>query len=599
MSSIERQINQARRRLTGNLLLERLSFGVLLAAGLWAVVIVVVQLVKPGLPLWHGAWMAAALAVLVGMIGASLARPSRLQAAVALDGAAGLKERLSTALLVQRLSDPFARAAVHDAEKSAGRVHVPSLIRYQPPRLWPWSAATVVAALLLAWLMPPLDLLANQSEPDSPFAQADLQAEQQAINVEFEKQAARIKELARDHPQLDEALGEIEPIELPEEPGVTPDDIRRKAVQRIDNVRDKLQRELEEAEEDALKATRRMLRELSNPGSVQANDQLAKSLAAGDFEGAQKALEEMAKDIEEAAKNAEEPAARQKLARMQRRLEQLASRLSELNDSVRIQKELENKAGLSKEDARRLMEQLARMDPKQIEKELQKQLGGKGLSQKQIQQLARKIKQQQKARKNCRNLSQCLQKAAQACQQCQSPGGASSGASQQAGNALSDAASQLSELEMSEQLINELEAQLSDLANMRQDVCQGNMCRNPGRGPGCWSNRIGSQGPNAGLGLGEHVGKRKVPYQRDPTKAKTRFQGGTIIGRMLVEGPQVRGEATSEELLAAAAEVRDEQDAVEREEVPSQYQKALRVYFERLAGLMTQRQKAVEDSSDK
>jgi hypothetical protein len=66
---------------------------------------------------------------------------------------------------------------------------------------------------------------------------------------------------------------------------------------------------------------------------------------------------------------------------------------------------------------------------------------------------------------------------------------------------------------------------------------------------------------------------------------------------MLVEGPQVRGQATAEQLSAAQAEVRDQMDAVEREEVPRQYQRALREYFERLAGLMRAQQDNAPPSS--
>ena len=279
---------------------------------------------------------------------------------------------------------------------------------------------------------------------------------------------------------------------------------------------------------------------------------------------------------------------------MQKQLVRLADQLSKLSDTVKLQKELENKAGLSAEDAKKLLDQLKNMDPQQLQKELQKRLGDKGVSQKQIQELAKKMQQQQKAQKSCQNLSKALSKAAQACQKCQSPGSSGSGASQ-ASNALSDAASQLSELEMSEQLLNELEAQISDFEDMRDSVCKGGMCPGGQCGrPG----RLGLQGPNAGLGLGERVGKERVAYSRKPTKVKSRFQSGTVIGRMLVEGPQVRGEATADEYAAAQSEVRDALDNVEREDVPRQYHKSLRAYFERLAGLMQEQQAAEEDSTE-
>ncbi|MCK4343474.1 MAG: hypothetical protein KAY37_17305 [Phycisphaerae bacterium] len=600
MSFLDRQINHTRRRLSGNVLLQRLSIGVLLAAGLWALTIIIVRLFALNLPLWQGGWIAALVALLVGVIGLAIARPSALQAAVELDSAAGLKERLSTALLVRRDTDPFVRAAVEDAEKVASHVHVPTHIRYRAPALWPWSAATVLAALILAWLMPTVDLLADETDPEAHVPRAVVEAEHKVIKAEFDKKLGQIKELAQGDRELKAIIEDIEPMEMPEHPTVTPDDIRQDAVRRIDDIRDRLKEKLEADETNSLKQTKRLFQQLNPPGSQKADNKLAQALANGDFKGAQEALRELAKKMDEAAQNANEPEAQQKLAQMQQQLQQMADQLAKLGDTVELQKELEEK-GLSEEEARKLLEQMAKTDPKQLEKELQKRLGEKGLSQKQIQELAQKIRQQQKkmqqqqqARQNSQNLSQALQKAAQACQQCRTPGSTGSGGSQP-GNALSDAISQLSDLEVSEQLMNELEAQISDFQNMRDDICQGGMnpgYQQPGRRP---QGPIGSQGPNAGLGLGARIGKEKVPYQRDPTKAKSRFQSGTIIGRILVEGPQVRGEATDEEYDAVNSEVRDALDAVAREEVPRQYQKAVQAYFERLAGIM-RKQQTEEDS---
>lgn len=58
---------------------------------------------------------------------------------------------------------------------------------------------------------------------------------------------------------------------------------------------------------------------------------------------------------------------------------------------------------------------------------------------------------------------------------------------------------------------------------------------------------------------------------------------------MLIDGPQIRGAASREALAAAEAEARDALDAVEREEVPRQYRKVLQEYFERLAGLVSEK----------
>jgi chemotaxis protein histidine kinase CheA len=587
MTFLDRQVSQARRRLTGNVLLHDLSLALLFAAGVWALLIVVVRALGLAVPIGLAGGIAAGAAVVAGVAATVLRRPTVLQAALALDAAAGLKERLSTALLVQREADPFARAAVQDAEKKAASVHVPAHIRYSAPGLWPWSAATVLAALLLGLFMPTLNLLARNKPEEQPTATREqVQAEQQAIKAELEQKLAKVKELAQENPKLQNLANELKPLELPDTEPTTPDDVRRNAVQQIDNVREKLERELEQAEDSGLKQAQRMFQQLNEPGSQKANDKLSQSLASGDFEAAKQALKDMAEDIAEAAQKADDPEAQQKLAEMSQKLEQLAKQISELSDTTRLQKELENKGGLSAEEAKKLLEQMKNMDAKQLEKELQKQLGEKGVPPKQIQELAKKMQQQQQAQKQCQKMSQCMSKAAQAAQQCKGGGANSQQSASQAANALSDAASQLSDMEMTEQMMNELQAQLSEMDKMRQGVCEG-QCQGKGDKPGRRDGgNIGTQGPNEGLGYGSRIGKERTAYNKTPEKAKSRYQGGAIIGRMLVEGPQVRGQASAEDLTAAEAEVRDQLDNVEREDVPRQYHKALREYFDRLAGLM-------------
>ncbi len=592
MTFLERQILLARRRLGTNLLLHWLSITVLAAAAAWGLTIIVARLFDLAVPVWHVGWAAAAAAVVGAFAATYLSRPTALQAAVALDGAAGLKERLSSALVMYRSTDPFAQAAVRDAEKTAGHIHVPTHIRHAAPQLWPWSAATVCAALLVAWLMPTVGLFAAEPEDDTRQLQSQARQERAAIQAEFEQRAARMKELAQQNENLKDLAEDLmAPLEMPEGPSLKPEDVREQAVQRLDNVKDKLKRELEATEQSGLRDLQRMFKKLDEPGNQEANDKLSKALADGDFKAAKDALEQMARDIEEAAKNANDPEAQRKLAEMQQKLQRLADQVAKLSDTLRIQKELENKAGMSEEEAKKLLDKLANMDPKQLEKELQKQLGDKGMTKQQIQQLAKKLQQNQKAQKQCKNLANALAKAAQACQQCQSPGSQGQGAAQ-ASNALSDAASQLSELEMAEMMMNELQAQMSQLEQTRQDVCEGGMCQGERPGPGQGQDKPGMQGPNYGRGFGERFGKERTAHDMKAEKAKTRYETGTVIGRMLVEGPQIRGDASAEEIAAAMAEVREMLDNVEREDVPRQYHKALREYFERLAGLMRERQAA-------
>src|SRR5688500_14529411 len=64
-------------------------------------------------------WAGAGLAVLTALSYSIWRRPTPQQAAVAIDAKLQLKEKFSTALYVRPMKDPFAAAAVKDAERKA------------------------------------------------------------------------------------------------------------------------------------------------------------------------------------------------------------------------------------------------------------------------------------------------------------------------------------------------------------------------------------------------------------------------------------------------------------------------------------------------
>ena len=474
MTLLERQVGLARRRLTTNVLMHHAARGVLIGACLWILAVRVDRELMWGLRTEYIILAGALVAVAFTAIGTLASRVAALHAAVVIDKAAGLKERVSSALAVQRESDAFAQAVVRDANKIAGRIHVPSHVPYRAPARWPYAACAIAAAIILSFV-PGTNLLAADDNAER-VAQRDMaKEEREGINRDFEEHVNKLKQLAENNPALADLAKDLKPLDMPDSPSVKPEDIRRDALKKLDKVTDRLAQEKDNPAVDALKDTKRILSQLEPERGENPAAELSKSLASGDFKGAKKALESLQEELKEAAAKGDQDA-QQQLAKMQQQLKRLADQLSELDDSLYLQKELENKAGLTEEQARKLAEQLSKMDPKQIEKELQQRLGDKGMSQKQIKELAKRVQQQQKAKKACQNMGQCMAQAAQALQQCQTPG-SGSGASQAASAALSDAMSQMSEMEMSEQFLAELEAQMSDLRQLRDSVCQGNCCK--------------------------------------------------------------------------------------------------------------------------
>jgi hypothetical protein len=577
MSIIDQQVRRTHLRLTMNVVARHAAWGVLIAAAAWTVVVVVERAFVLGIPLAPSAGVVAALGLIVAGVGAYRERVDRLGAAVVLDEVAGLKERVSTALTCRASSDPFAQATVHDAERTASDVHVPSRIPYRAPDLWPWSLATVVVAVVFFQFMPQLNLLAGEKSADEGMLAAAL-GERQNVEVALQQQIQKVKERLQDKPALAGLQEEIEKLELPNEPTKTPEDVRRETVKSIEKVSDKFKQQLEADALNALDRLKRDLAKLETPKGDDPGSKLSQALAAGDMEAARKAMSDLKKMLEEAAKSGDAEAQR-KLAEMQQKLDDLAKQLAELADQQKLLKDLENKGGLSEEEAKKLLEKLAGMDPKQIADALKKQLANSGMSQKQIEQLAKKIAQNQKVCQQLQSMAQAMANVCQACQQCQAGGPGSAAALQ---GAMQAAMGQLSDLEMAEQQMNELQALLAELEDLKAGVCQGNCT---GWGP-YDPNKVGRPGPKPGHGYGPSGEKERGAHQYRSTKAKTRTQGGQIIGQMLIDGPQVKGEASAEVTEAVDSALRDCEDAVERDEVPRQYQRVVQLYFDRLAGLL-------------
>lgn len=579
MTNLERQISRVRKRLTTNLFLSRLALGLTLGSGVWALALLTERLFQLGIPLAAGIWIAAGLALTIALVGTWLAGVAPLRAALELDRAAGLKERVSTGLVCRANSDPFAQAAVHDAEKSAAGVHVPALVPYRAPRQWPAPLALVASAALLYWLMPQFNLLAADERDDAGDAESR-QTERRQIEIELRTQQDRLRERLEDKPHLAGVLGDLTELEIPQDPGVTPDDIRRDVVKKVESVTDKLKEKLEQTDMKMLEALRADLAKLDAPRGDDAAARLAQAMAKGDMQEGRKALEDIKKQIEEASQSENlSPEQKAQLADMRRKLEDIAMQLQKLAEQEqRMQKELENKAGLSPDEAKRLLEQLKGADPKQIEKALQQALADKQVTPEQIKQMAQKLAQDRQVQQQLKQMGQAMQQAAQACQQGSGEGQGAAGAGGQM--SLDAAMGMMSELEMAQQMMAELQAELSELKELK-----AGMCRNPGRRSDN-GDQIGQQGPQEGLGYGAHTGKKAAAHGMKSTKAPSKITAGEIIGQMLIDGPQVKGELSAEVVAAVNAATRDATDAIEREEVPRQYEKVLREYFESLAGLV-------------
>lgn len=587
MSIIDQNVKQVRSRLMLNLLLDRLTLGVFVGSAAFAVVLLVERTLGLGVPLMIAAIAAAAIAIIVGVVGAIRDQVSMVGAAIVIDRAAGLKERLSTAVAMRASDDPFAAATVHDAEQLAARVHVPSHIRYVAPRYLPASAGAIAIAALLFFLMPAFNLLA--AEPEQPDDQPDptivaVQREEieLAIDQKLDSVRKRIEQAgATTENKLTDHLDELE---IPKDPGMTPEDIRREVVKKVERVSERIEQKLEGDELKAFEELKRDLSKLETPEGDNAASQFAEALKSGDGKQAKEALAKLKNELKAAAEKGDAEAKKQ-LAELEKSLDDLSKQVDKLADTSKMQKELQNKAGLTEEQAKQLLNKLQNMDPEQLKQAVNKALQESGMSQEQLQQLAQKLAQQQQARQLAQQMAQQMQQAAQACKQCQKGGEAGQQGQQGAASAMQGLQDQMQQMEAAQQMAGELQAQLADLQDLKQGTCEGGGQLQAPQRKDMDQNQIGGQGPQVGLGYGAQTGKQRAAHGMDPTKAKTITQRGEIIAQMEFDGPQVKGEASEAISDAVNAALRDAQDAVDNNRVPRQYQRVFQSYFDQLAGL--------------
>lgn len=559
MTTIDRQVQRTRNRLWLALWLATLSKLITVAAVAVAAAVIVVRLgswTLPWAPIIGGLF---AFVFIVSIVWSWQQRPGVEEAATALDQAANLRERVSSSLFLAGNTDPFAQAVVADAAQWADRITVRQHVRLRPPGSAPWAGGAIVLAAL-AFLVPE-GLLAREKEK----SQRQDQAAVAMTRVNVQKQLDDIKKVAQTNPALADLKADLDKLDaLPKEKMERAEDIRRDALKKIDKLADAVREKQENPKYDRVSETQKMMRALQEPPGPKTEVQkLARDLKQGDFKSAQETIKQLQEQLATLKKDGDKEFAE----KMQKQLDDLAKQLEKAGNLDELAKKLEQ-AGLKKEDAERLLQRLSKEDLQKIREQLEKS----GLTQQQIDKFCQQCQKKQGASQAAKQMAQAMSKAAQA---------AGQGDGQESSASMEQASDQLSELEALEQEKNQLESAMAQLDQSRGQ-CSGNK---PGQG----------QGDGAGQGnggMGENIGQGRgglAPLEQTATafkieRAKVETTKGKIIGQFLVDGEQIKGEATEEftELIAAAE--RDATDSIERSRVPRQYHKALREYFARLPG---------------
>lgn len=555
MTQLDQKIHVARRRLWLCIWLNVFFWLIAVAAAALAAVVLVQRLFDLPLPLGAIVTLLGSLALAVS-IGWSLAkRPTPARAAAALDQAAGLEERLSSGHYCRDTQEAFGQAVVADAERLSGSISPRRHIRLSMPEPVPWSILAVLVASLACLV--PAGLL-RHSEAQQAATQSEEVEQARAV---VKKEMDAVRKMADTVPALADLSDELDGLDRKAGGRLErPADVRYEAVKRIDNLADAIKNKRDSRKYDAGTEMRKMLRGLEVPDSADASTQkLAKSLQAGDFKTAKEEIQSLREQLA-TLKHDED---KELVAKISRQLDDLAKQLEKLAKNEQLDQRL-RQAGLEKKDLDRLLRNLKKEDIEQLKKTLQE----KGLNQREIQKVVNQLQRRKTAGGMTQKLAQGLKQAAQ------------SGTAGQTGDAaagLSAAAEQLSELELLEQEMNQLDAALADLQNTRNAIdrpcpyCQGRGCSR------CQGGR-GGMG-RMGHGRGGLAPEEQTAVDFKTERGKVHTGKGAIIGQFLVEGEQIKGDVSRDVAEVIAAAEHDATDRINRSRLPRQYHQAVKAYF--------------------
>ena len=595
---------------------------------------------RPG-SLVIGAGMVAALAA--GVL-AWRRKPTAMSAAVAIDGRLGLKEKFSTALQFRGSGDPFAAAAVNDAEQAARSVQLQKQFQLRVPRRWPWvvGAAVVVGGM---FLLPSVDLFGHAAHKQQL-------ARQEAVKANARRTVAEALATVGSYPkslQTNEAvaLAKRDLENLLNHPINDPAAAQRTAYKALDQANEAVKSEIKQSSQFAQAQENQKAMAAIQPGS---NEQgpvadAQRSLAQGNFAAAMSKLQQTASKFNQLSA-ADQAKAAQQMSTLAKQLQQMASNPAA---AQQVQKQLQQMTGMSQQQAKQLqqtMQQAMAGDPKaqqqlqQMQQQAQQQMNnGRGPTPQQqtaMQSLMKQMQAQASSQQSAQQMSQAAQQMAQAMQQQaanqqaanqqgqqgspqqssqqqQASSQQQNGQSQQSqskqgqsaqGQQQSPGQSMQQAQEQMQQAMGQMDAVQKDAQEMQAaqqatSAAQDQASSTPGgtsppsplgsNAPprtGQWAQgdpagHIGNGMGGPGHGNGGQATEQQTPYTVKREIDPTRSNDtGRILASSFVKAGTVKGDSRLGLEQAAAAAERDQADEVDEESVSKDSQKVVKQYFQ-------------------
>jgi hypothetical protein len=552
----------------------------------------------------------AVLCVAFSAVWAYLHRPNTVQAATAIDERLRLKERFSTAMYLRTSTDPFAQAAVKDAEVTAQRVNLAKQFPLSFPKPVYTTAVLVLAAFLSAQFVQPLNLFGKQQTLNKKAEDAQAQ---QAAKENVERAIAAVESMPKSSVQSDEFRKLVAELhEFSKAPKLNdPSKANRRALQALQEVNNQAAQEWDKAKKYA-EAQNAMMQALQPPDDAKGPvGEARKEIAKGNFDNAAQALEEAVKNFDKMDKQQKEDQAKQ--------MQQAAQQLQQLAQNPQIQQQVQQQLqqmGANQQMAQQMQQmmqqaaqggqqgQQAAQQLQQMAQQLAQQMNnGQGANQQQQQQLQQALQQMQ-AQANAQNQANALAQAAQQMAQAMQQQAQQQGQGQQnpqQGQQMAQAQQQMQQALQNMQGVKQDLNQMAQQAQQaQQQMQQGQQCAN-GQ---CNGNGQGQQGQQQAQGQGQGQWKQGDPKnkgngmggpgigaggvaQKEITPFGTKFEQsqsqeeekGKVLASYMVKDQALKGESKAQMAKIIADAQKEAADEVDSEHANRQAQKVAQEYF--------------------
>jgi hypothetical protein len=622
MSRLDDHVAAVQNRMALNLFAMALGWGAMVFAGVLFLAVLIdriflVRLPQPVMWVYGG----LALILIAAAVYAARMRPSPREAAVPIDEKLGLKEKISTALYIRPENDPFAQAAVLDAEQTAQQVVI-NMRQHFPltfPRPAYWAIGLLVLALLARGFIDPMNLF-NRKEIAAKQAAEQAKVEEARKNVE--RAIARIDampKVAGSEEALQIAKAEL--TAMLNQPTIDPSKANRTAVKALQDLNEALK---EQAKTNAKYAQAqnemKMLKSMQKPMEGQGPVADAhRAIVDGNFS---EAIDELTKAIENFEKMDKEQ--QQQVAQQMQQLSQQLQQQAQPNaaQQQKMQQQMQQ-MGMNQQQqqqAQQLMQQAAQGDKQaqqqmqQLMQQVQQQMNnGQGANQQQqqmMQQMMQQMQAQQNAQQTAQQMAQAAQQMAQAmkqaAQQAQGQQGQQPGQQQnpqqgmaQAMNAMQQQLQNMQAAAQDAQQIAAAQAAAQAAQAAAQQAMNGNgNAGQGGQGQGMWNpgnnngnpnnpnqqfnGQAGFAGPNqGGIGAGDRTYKNQAPYgvkqEIDPSQDDP--NGRILASNFIKDLNPDRGTSTQTLKEVAERALNEQTDEVDQERISRQAASAVREYF--------------------